>query len=68
RTAGAGRACTVSQLVSADGIDAELWIIHGASHAWAGGNAAGSYTDPVGPDASAEMLRFFLEHPQTGSS
>ena len=65
RTAGAGRACTVSQLVSADGIDAELWIIHGASHAWAGGNAAGSYTDPVGPDASAEMLRFFLEHPQT---
>jgi poly(hydroxyalkanoate) depolymerase family esterase len=62
---GAGRACTVSRLVSADGIDAELWIIHGAPHAWAGGNAEGSYTDPIGPDASAEMLRFFLEHPQT---
>ncbi|APA87726.1 PHB depolymerase family esterase [Paraburkholderia sprentiae WSM5005] len=58
------RACTVSQLVSADGIDAELWTIHGARHAWAGGNARGSYTDPAGPDASAEMLRFFLEHPQ----
>lgn len=58
------RACTVSRLVSSDGIDAELWTIHGAPHAWAGGNAQGSYTDPAGPDASAEMLRFFLEHPQ----
>ncbi|RZF26483.1 PHB depolymerase family esterase [Paraburkholderia sp. UYCP14C] len=58
------RACTVSQLVSADGIDAELWTIHGGPHAWAGGNARGSYTDPVGPDASAEILRFFLAHHQ----
>ncbi|MGF6641104.1 extracellular catalytic domain type 1 short-chain-length polyhydroxyalkanoate depolymerase [Paraburkholderia sp. MM6662-R1] len=58
------RACTVSRLVSGDGIDAELWTIHGAGHAWAGGNARGSYTDATGPDASAEMLRFFLDHPQ----
>ena len=58
------RACTVSRRVSADGIDAELWTIHGAPHAWAGGNARGSYTDPAGPDASAEMLRFFLDHPK----
>jgi poly(hydroxyalkanoate) depolymerase family esterase len=65
RQADAGRrACTVSRLVSANGIDAELWTVHGAPHAWAGGNARGSYTDPTGPDASAEMLRFFLEHPQ----
>jgi poly(hydroxyalkanoate) depolymerase family esterase len=63
RNSAGRRGCTVVRLVSRSGVDAELWTIHGAPHAWAGGNARGSYTDASGPDASGEMVRFFLEHP-----
>ncbi|CAN7695806.1 PHB depolymerase family esterase [Acidovorax sp. LjRoot118] len=43
---------------------AEHWVLHGGGHAWAGGDARGSHTDPRGVSAAQEMLRFFLEHPR----
>lgn len=59
-----GRDATRYVYRGADGTTlAEGWSIHGLGHAWSGGDPAGSHTDPAGPDASAEMLRFFGEHP-----
>lgn len=55
-----GREYSQRRYRQADGrVVAEHWVVHGAGHAWSGGNAQGSYTDAQGPDATSEILRFF---------
>ena len=39
----------------------EDWLLHGSGHAWSGGSADGSYTDPTARMLQREMLRFFFE-------
>jgi poly(3-hydroxybutyrate) depolymerase len=61
RSAG-GRSCTRTIVAEPLGPPVlEHWLIDGAGHAWSGGHSGASYTDPHGPDATSEMVRFFLE-------
>ncbi|WP_295583065.1 PHB depolymerase family esterase [uncultured Lamprocystis sp.] len=62
---GAERTYTQTIHQGPDGaVVAEHWLVHGAGHAWFGGDRRGSFTDGTGPDASREMMRFFAAHAQ----
>ena len=62
RTQGQRPAKRVSYLDDSGKPCVEHWTVGDAGHAWSGGSAAGSYTDPKGPSASRAMLAFFLQH------
>ncbi len=42
----------------------QVLVIHGANHAYTGGNPAGTFVDPVGPDLASAMVEFFQDHPR----
>jgi poly(hydroxyalkanoate) depolymerase family esterase len=58
-----GRRFTVTRWYAARGHkQLEYWRVDGLGHAWSGGAADASYSDPRGPRASTAMWRFFASH------
>jgi poly(hydroxyalkanoate) depolymerase family esterase len=63
KRSGDGRRYTVTRWYSARGRkQLEYWRVDGLGHAWSGGVADGSYSDPRGPRASTAMWQFFASH------
>ena len=60
------RTWTRTTVLAEGGAALEHWRVAGLGHAWSGGQSSGTYADPAGPDASAEMVRFFLDLPAKG--
>jgi poly(hydroxyalkanoate) depolymerase family esterase len=59
-----GRTVRRTDFPAADGrVLVERWIVDGLGHAWSGGSVDGTFADPLGPDATREIVRFFLEVP-----
>ncbi len=67
RGSAGGRHYSRTVVADAQGVpQVEYWAVDGLGHAWSGGSPEGSHTDPSGPDASREMLRFFLAGAKSG--
>jgi poly(hydroxyalkanoate) depolymerase family esterase len=59
-----GRSYTVRYYADAQAHElVQYWVVHGMSHAWSGGCSCQSYAEPQGPDATAAMYAFFVNHP-----
>jgi poly(hydroxyalkanoate) depolymerase family esterase len=59
-----GHAYTVTTY--SDGRHADLiqsWLVAGMGHAWSGGCSCAQYADPAGPNETAAMYGFFMNHP-----
>lgn len=57
----AGQQVAGTRFIDAAGeVQVEQWIVPGGAHAWFGGSPEGSFTQASGPDASGEIVRFFL--------
>lgn len=49
---------------SAGAVVMEKTLVSGMGHAWSGGCSCGSYTDPLGPDATSLAWSWFVAHPK----